>query len=106
MKRSLSGASNRKLRVHRPISLCTSAPGRTPGQVPTPTGMLPAAAGTGISLQGAPPSLKFDAAWVATGRCAAGAEPDPAPAASGITQADSTANTGISTERRIVTHLD
>jgi hypothetical protein len=33
------------------------------------------------------------------------AEPDPAVAASGITHADSTAKTGISTDRRIATPL-
>jgi len=90
--------------VQRPISLWTSAPGRTPGHVPTPTGMLPSAAGTSIREHLAPPRLN-DEAWVATGRLAAGAVPEPAEAASGTTHADSTANTGISTERRIVTPL-
>ena len=43
--------------MHCPVSLLTIAPGRTPGQVPVPTG---AAAGTGISLQGLPPSVQLE----------------------------------------------
>jgi hypothetical protein len=42
----------------------------------------------------------------AAGRLAAGADPEPAEAASGMTQDESTANTGIRTDRRIRTPLD
>ena len=42
--------------MHWPVSLLTTAPGRTPGHAPVPAG---AAAGTGISLQGLPPRVQF-----------------------------------------------
>jgi hypothetical protein len=42
--------------VHCPTSERTIAPGRTPGQVPVPSG---AAAGTGIKAHGTPPSVQL-----------------------------------------------
>src|SRR5258705_185249 len=46
----------RKFKVHCPTSVSTIAPGRTPGQVPVPSG---AAAGTGISAHGTPPRVQL-----------------------------------------------
>src|SRR5467141_2354181 len=46
----------RKFNVHCPTSERTIAPGRTPGQVPVPSG---AAAGTGINVHGTPPSVQL-----------------------------------------------
>src|SRR5581483_6238249 len=80
-------------------------PGRTPGQVPMPTGSLPAA-GTAMSEQAALPSVK-GAPWPAAvaragaGAADAGSAPDPAVAASGMATAASIAKP-ISTLRRIV----
>ena len=42
--------------MHWPTSERTIAPGRTPGQVPVPTGV---AAGTGIKVHGTPPSVQL-----------------------------------------------
>src|SRR5687767_525678 len=82
------------------MSLRSSPPGRTPGQVPTPTGNVLSALGTPMREHLAPPRVN-DEAWVAA-RFGADAVPDPAPAASGMTVAANTPTTGISTERRIV----
>ena len=93
--------------MHRPTWVSTTAPGRTPGHLPTPTGIVPAV-GTLMSEHLAPPSVNgapcaavVVAAGTGAGAADAGSAPDVAEAASGMAAADSTARP-ISTLRRIV----